>query len=41
MWIDAVSIEQVAQALRDLAPYSPAPQKLSLPHKTCFATTRH
>jgi vitamin B12 transport system substrate-binding protein len=30
MWIDAVSIEQVAQALRDLAPYSPAPQKAEL-----------
>ena len=27
MWVDAVSIEQVAQALRALAPYSPAPQK--------------
>ena len=27
MWVDAVSIEQVAQALRALAPYSPAPEK--------------
>ena len=27
MWIDAVSIEQVAQALRSLAPYSPTPAK--------------
>ncbi len=27
MWIDAVSVEQVAQALRDLAPYSPTPKK--------------
>ncbi|MBT9426608.1 vitamin B12 ABC transporter substrate-binding protein BtuF [Enterobacter oligotrophicus] len=27
MWVDAVSIEQVAQALRDLAPYSPTPKK--------------
>jgi len=27
MWIDAVSIEQVAQALRALAPYSPTPKK--------------
>lgn len=27
MWIDAVSIEQVAQALRALAPYSPTPQR--------------
>ena len=27
MWVDAVSVEQVAQALRDLAPYSPAPEK--------------
>ncbi|MBM3070535.1 vitamin B12 ABC transporter substrate-binding protein BtuF [Enterobacter sp. RHBSTW-00994] len=26
-WIDAVSIEQVAQALRDLAPFSPTPSK--------------
>ena len=26
-WIDATSIEQVAQALRDLAPWSPAPEK--------------
>jgi len=27
VWVDAISIEQVAQAIRDLAPYSPAPQK--------------
>ena len=27
MWVDAVSIEQVAQALRSLAPYSPTPAK--------------
>lgn len=27
MWVDAVSIEQVAQALRALAPYSPTPAK--------------
>jgi vitamin B12 transport system substrate-binding protein len=27
VWIDAISIEQVAQALQNLAPYSPAPQK--------------
>ena len=27
VWIDAISIEQVAQALQDLAPYSPTPQK--------------
>ncbi|MCG7781587.1 vitamin B12 ABC transporter substrate-binding protein BtuF [Lelliottia amnigena] len=27
LWIDAISIEQVAQALQDLAPYSPTPQK--------------
>jgi len=27
MWIDAVSIEQVASALRALAPYSPTPKK--------------
>ncbi|CAH5849392.1 Vitamin B12-binding protein, partial [Enterobacter cloacae] len=27
MWIDAVSIEQVAQALQALAPYSPTPKK--------------
>ncbi|TCB92226.1 vitamin B12 ABC transporter substrate-binding protein BtuF [Enterobacter wuhouensis] len=27
MWVDAVSIEQVAQALRALAPYSPTPVK--------------
>ena len=27
MWLDAVSIEQVAHALRALAPYSPTPEK--------------
>lgn len=26
-WVDAVSIEQVAQTLRDLAPFSPTPQR--------------
>ena len=27
MWVDAVSVEQVAQALRALAPFSPTPKK--------------
>ncbi|POZ13982.1 vitamin B12 ABC transporter substrate-binding protein BtuF [Lelliottia aquatilis] len=27
LWVDAISIEQVAQALRDLAPWSPTPKK--------------
>jgi len=27
LWIDAVSIEQLAQALRNLAPFSPTPEK--------------
>ena len=36
-WIDAVSIEQVAQALRDLAPYSPAPQQAERAAKTLLS----
>ncbi|MGN7792553.1 vitamin B12 ABC transporter substrate-binding protein BtuF [Enterobacter sp. 22452] len=27
MWVDAVSIEQIAQTLRELAPFSPTPKK--------------
>ena len=38
MWIDAVSIEQVAQALQAPAPYSPTPKKPRLQRNRCSAT---
>lgn len=37
-WVDAVSIEQVAQTLRDLAPFSPTPNAPSTLHSRCSTT---
>lgn len=37
-WVDAVSIEQVAQTLRDLAPFSPTPNAPGRLHSRCSTT---
>lgn len=37
-WVDAVSIEQVAQTLRDLAPFSPTPNAPDRLHSRCSTT---